>query len=143
MILNNKIIFILSLVIPLSTYAGTHPLKDDQVSRYIWIKRDVNDIRINPLKTTLLRDIPRSAHSISDALIYVLKDTGYSLTENCKKSFDSINLANIHRQIRFLRVCDTLQMIVGEAYQLIIDPVNKKVDFKLKSVFKSWEDPSD
>lgn len=109
-----------------------------QLNRYIWVKPAADTIVLDPLKSTMLTDIPDNIGNIKISLNYALTTTGYKLGDYAKESFKNQQIATVHRHTKFLPVAKVLAMLAGPAYQLLIDPVNRIVDFKLKPSFTSW-----
>lgn len=92
------------------------------------------------LKQTFQVRFPIQVITVGDAVEYLLQTTGYSLVKNKQQypfAFEMLNapLPNVDRSFGPLTIEEGLQTLAGDHFQLIIDPVNRLIAFRLKPQF--------
>lgn len=84
---------------------------------------------------------PQNVQTIGDAMNYLLKFSGYSLIEDNKRSSELKNtlskpLPTVDRDFGPMSLKDGLTTLIGPAFSLVHDPLNRTIDFHLKPEFK-------
>lgn len=79
-----------------------------------------------------------TAKKVKYGLLQLLKGSGWQLADNSSADPHITRLYNqdypdFKRVLRPIKLSDALQYIAGNAWNLVIDPVNKKVSFELKN----------
>lgn len=122
-----------------SSYNGmTEPERIEvmQTGRYSNVKNIASLDQINPLKVVVQTSIPQSATTIRDSVEFLLVRSGYLLADDAVLSAEakillSHTLPQVHRMIGPMTLDQALHTLSGDAFELIVDPVNRKVAFEL------------
>lgn len=84
---------------------------------------------------------PETVTTIGQAMQYLLRFSGYSLvkTKTCElKMLMQKSLPEIDRHFGFMRLRNGLQTLAGEPYQLEVNPVERVINFQLKSSYRHY-----
>lgn len=130
-------IILLSVVFGKTSYAYENVT---QVGRYSTISNKPMHFQIDLLSQTIQVCFTRNIKTVGDAINYLLRFSGYSLIQESKMSSALKNILEkplpiIDHELGPLALSDALQTLVGPAFVLKQDPVNRVVDFKLKSEY--------
>ncbi len=110
------------------------PAGQSQIGRYLTISN------AKPLDMGLSQvvqvKIPNNIQTIGDALSMVLRGTGYQLlayedSDRQIQSLYSLPLPDEDRDLNPMALQDLLSSISGDEYQIIVDPVNRLISFRL------------
>lgn len=124
--------------------ADTHPGSPDetveriQTGRYSYVKNIPPADQLNPLKVVVRTNIPQSVNSVGQTVEFLLARSGYILADAAVLSEEAKALLNlplpaIHRKIGPMTLDKALTTLSGEAFELVVDPVHRKVAFELAS----------
>ena len=80
--------------------------------------------------------------TIGDAVNHLLRYSGYALVESKQQSPDLKNtlrkpLPLVDRDLGPIALKQALELLVGSAFDLTIDPLNRTINFQVKTEFKS------
>lgn len=93
------------------------------------------------LQQTFQVHFPYSVKTIGQAINYLLRFSGYSLVNANQLSTDAnhllqLPLPNVGRTLGPLSLEKGLETLVGDPFQLLVDPVHRQVSFQLKSAYQ-------
>ena len=107
-----------------------------QTGRYSFVQNIPPVDQLNPLKVVIRTRVPQSINSVGQTVEFLLARSGYVwadasvLSEEAKVLLD-LPLPAIHRTIGPMTLDRALNTLSGEAFELIVDPVHRKVAFEL------------
>ncbi len=112
-----------------------------QFGRYLTAINKPTPAQTNLLSQTMQVRFPQNIQTIGDAMNYLLKFSGYSLIDNNKMSSNLKNtlskpLPTVDRDFGPMSLKDGLITLIGPAFSLSHDPLNRTVNFDLKPQFK-------
>lgn len=92
------------------------------------------------LSQTIQIHFPASIQTVGEALSYVLRYSGYGLVAQAKQSSEVKNTLQkpvplINRHLGPLSLKNALLTLMGPAFTLMDDPLNREVNFKVKSAY--------
>lgn len=107
-----------------------------QTGRYSFVQNIPPVDQLNPLKVVIRTRIPQSINSIGQTVEFLLARSGYVLADSSVLSEEAKVLLNlplpaIHRELGPMTLDRALITLSGEAFALVVDPVNRKVTFEL------------
>ena len=113
-----------------------------QTNRYTKIENIVSHAQANPLKVIVNTNLPQSVVSVRDAVQFLLSRSGYVLASDSVLPDEAVTMLGlelpaIQRTIEHVTLDKTLAMLAGDAFDLVIDPIHRKIGFKVKSDIKS------
>lgn len=90
----------------------------------------------SPLQVVIDTSIPRKISTIGGSLEFLLLRSGYQLVEEDQvgkklSAFYQLPLPEVHRKLGPVKLIDALNIITGEAFVPVIDPVHRLVSFEL------------
>ncbi|MEO8964504.1 MAG: hypothetical protein ABI370_07525 [Gammaproteobacteria bacterium] len=114
-----------------------------QISRYLTASNKPKFSQTNLLSQSVQVRFTRNIQTIGEAMNYLLQFSGYSLRpENEMSTAFKITLSKplpiIDRELGPMPLSDSLITLAGPAFHLTEDPVNRIVDFKLKSGYQKY-----
>jgi len=112
-----------------------------QFGRYLTMMNKPTQAQTDLLSQTMQVRFPETVRTIGDAMDYLLKFSGYSLIEDNKRSVYLKNtlskpLPTVDRDFGPMSLKDGLITLIGPAFSLEHDPLNRTINFHLKSGFK-------
>ncbi|MAD89086.1 MAG: hypothetical protein CMK64_05235 [Pseudoalteromonas sp.] len=119
-----------------------------QISPYFETKIAPKPQQLDPLKSVIRVQFPAvSVISVKDAIEYVLDGTGYSIvseqywTEEMRIILEQ-KIAHTQRDLKDtpLKITDAIELVLGEPFIVISDPLRRKVSFVLKDEFRGLVD---
>lgn len=118
-----------------------HQYNSTHVSRYITVENKPKQAQIDLLSQTVQVRFPQKIHTIQEAMEYLLNFSGYSLAANTDRSPElKITLGKplplINRELGAMPLKTALIVLAGSAFELMQDPINREVNFRLKAKFK-------
>jgi len=144
-----KILFVVSLVMGFSHSAlaseveihegqKLDPIEVMQTGRYTQVKNIPPVDQLNPLKVVVKTKIPQSVLTVRESVEFLLVRSGYSLADNDVLSEEAKTLLNhqlpqIHRTIGPMTLDLALQTLSGDSFELVVDPVHRKIAYELSS----------
>lgn len=107
------------------------------IGHYLSLENKPTEAQVNLLSQIIQVRFPQEVQSIGDAIIYMLRYSGYGLIDESKQSPALKNtlkkpLPVIDRNFGPMSLKDALTTLAGPAFILMQDPLNREVDFKLK-----------
>ncbi len=119
-----------------------HPVYADttQVGRYLTAENKPKPAQVDLLSQEFQVRFPSSVQTIGDALEYLLKQSGYSLVPEAKRSAElktalSKPLPAIDRDFGPMKLQDGLSTLAGPVFVLVNDPLNRMISFSLNPKF--------
>jgi type IV pili sensor histidine kinase/response regulator len=117
------------------TYADT-----TQLGRYLTIDNKPKAAQLDLLSQEFQVRFPSSVQTIGDAMEYLLKQSGYSLISEAKRSAElkttlSKPLPAIDRNFGPMKLKDGLSTLAGPVFTLVNDPLNRVVSFEIRKQF--------
>ena len=128
----------ISLCSVLSTGFAASPSKNVMAtSRYFSIENKPSAAQVNLLSQTIQLRFPQKVQTVGDAVNYLLRFSGYSLIPVAQRSIAFNNvllkpLPLVDRDFGPMPLHDGLLTLVGPAFYLVSDPLNRTVDFRVK-----------
>lgn len=128
-------ILALGLSISLSSVASENDKNEfTQLSRYTKINVNSEMQQRNPLKTIVSMKFPPSIKTVGQALSYSLDMSGYTIPNSKGLTKEtrilmSRKLPRIHQEFKFVTMENLLKTLSGNAYTLLIDPIEREVNF--------------
>lgn len=119
-----------------------------QFGRYLTTINKPTQAQTDLLSQTMQVRFPQTVQTIGDAMNYLLKFSGYSLIAEKNRSAELKNtlskpLPTVDRDFGPMSLKDGLITLIGPAFSLAHDPLNRTINFDLKPQFKSdkkiWE----
>ena len=109
-----------------------------QTGRYSHIKNIPPVDQLNPLKVVIKTSIPQSVQTVGGTVEFLLARSGYHLADESVLSDSAVRLLDlslpeVHRKLGPMTLDKALHTLSGEAFQLIVDPVNRIVSYELSS----------
>lgn len=114
-----------------------------QIDRYLTTSNKTQLSQVNLLSQTIHVRFTRNIQTVGDAINYLLQFSGYSLLTEKERSIELNILLKkplpvIDRNLGPISLSDALTTLAGSAYYLTQDPVNRTVDFKLKTAYQKF-----
>ena len=111
-----------------------------QISRYTTISNKPTLSQTNLLSQNIQVRFTRNIYTIGDAINYLLNFSGYSLVSEKKmnealKTTLQKSLPLIDRELGPMSLQDALTTLIGPAFYMTHDPVNRTVNFNLKKEY--------
>jgi conjugative transfer region protein (TIGR03748 family) len=105
-----------------------------RLARYTMAKLEPDQAQQNPLASTISIHLPReSVQTVGDAVRYLLLRTGYRLADGLPNEVAEVlalSLPDVHRQLGPYSVTEALNVLLGAAYALDIDPSRRMVAYR-------------
>lgn len=107
-----------------------------QTGRYSNVKNIAPVDQINPLKVVIQTTIPQAITSVRETIDFLLIRSGYVLADDAVLSDEAKillahKLPQVHRALGPMTLDQALHTLSGDAFELVVDPVNRKVAFEL------------
>ena len=120
------------------SWAQTSPLI--QTGRYLTINNQIPTEQLDLLSPIIQVHFLSDIKTVGDAISDVLRYSGYALVETSQQTRDLQNtlkkpLPFMQRDLGPLSLRQVLTLLIGPAFHLIVDPLNRTVDFQTKSQF--------
>ena len=114
-----------------------------QTGRYLTVSNHPKISQIDLLSQSIQIRFPEKVQTVGDAVNYILRFSGYGLiAENKMDKALEVTLAKplpiIDRELGPMPLKEGLAILVGSAFYLYQDPVNRVVDFKLKPAYQKF-----
>lgn len=121
----------------LSAIAGEN---STQVGRYLTMPNKPTSTQINLLDQIIQIRFPQEISTVGEAMNYILRFSGYSMVSENNMQLEVKNtldkpLPLIDREIGPVKLKDALSVLAGTAFHLSHDPVNRTINFKIKSQY--------
>ena len=132
--MKKPIVIALLIFTALSAHANT----DDTIStgRYSAVPNAPSFEQTNPLRVIIKTKVPQAVKTVEGAITYLLMRSGYSLVNKASmsekaQSLLALDLPQVHRSLGPMTLDVALRALSGNAFELIVDPVNRKISFEL------------
>ena len=139
-----KSIFTRAAIVSCALMVSSNAFASDytQTNRYTKIENVVSHAQANPLKVVVNTDLPQSVVSVRDAMEFLLMRSGYVLASDDVLSEEAISMLRlqlpaIQRRIEHVTLDLSLSMLAGNAFDLVVDPIHRKVAFTVKPEFQA------
>ncbi len=131
--MKNIAIGVISCALAVSAFASPESI---QTGRYTQVKNTASAEQLNPLRVVVKTRIPQSVNTVRETVEFLLLRSGYQLVDDVALSDEGKTLLNhdlpeIHRELGPMTLDHALKVIAGEAFELIVDPVHRKVTYEL------------
>lgn len=88
----------------------------------------------NPLKVIVNTRIPNSVSTVQQAVQFLLVRSGYRLADRSVWTREAEilmyhELPQVHRQLGPITLDKALQTLAGDAFELVVDPINRKITY--------------
>ncbi len=113
-----------------------------QTGRYTSAMVGATTAQVDPLSAIIRTEIPLGTYSVGDAMVYLLRATGYRLAspvaaDPAVGTLYHMPLPQVQRSLGPITVRDALSVLAGPAFAVVIDPVNRLVSFDVKEPYAS------
>ncbi len=115
--------------------SATHP------SPYINVSPVPNVSQQNPLQQQVALQFPETVKNTEQAIAYLLVGSGFTLSDKAQwdeslKALMQTPLAVTQQTLGPLPLQQALLTLAGPAFQLLVDPVHRKIAFRLRPDFQ-------
>ena len=129
-------LYLLSVISPISG-ADNHALR---IHRYLVVEPGVADAQFFPLAHIVTVEFPHDINTIDQAIGQLLTGTGYTVAnagvaDPKVRELLQAPLPDIQRNLGPLTVVDALRALAGPGFELIIDPIHRKISFDIEPSF--------
>lgn len=108
------------------------------IGRYLTVANQATAAQIDPLTQIIQVRFPSSVKTVSDAMGYLLRFSGYHLIMSDQTDeFTKLALPQSDRSLGPITLQDSLLTLAGEPFGLYIDPVHRLLAFRLMPVYSS------
>ncbi len=112
-----------------------------KINRYTSVSLSPEEEKKDLLSQVVDVNIPKQIINLGDGAKYLLQGSGYRLdegsdSENSFFYFYTLPFPDAHRNIKRTRLKDALTILGQDSFQLVIDPVRRKVTYTLKNNFQ-------
>jgi len=133
------LIFALSLI-TLSTVSQAKEFY--KIGRYANVDPVATSEQAQPLSVVVTVSFTDRVHTVGDAITHLLSRSGYRLADANRSDPVLPTLLNqplplIHRHLGPITIENALVTLAGEAWDLVVDPVNRLVSFELLDKYRS------
>ena len=116
---------------------------DTTIGRYLTVEDKPNPSQVDLLAQIIQVRFPQNVQTVGDALNYLLRLSGYGLVPETQQSGAlKITLTKplpfIDRDFGPMTLKDALTTLVGPAFNLAHNPINRTVNFSLKPEFNRF-----
>lgn len=133
---------VMASMMTFNAYADT-----TQVGRYLTVENKPQAAQLDLLSQEFQVRFPASVQTIGDAMTYLLKQSGYRLVPEAKRSTAlkitlSKPLPAIDRDFGPMKLKDGLMTLAGPIFTLVNDPLNRTVNFSLRKEYTAFGSPA-
>ncbi len=110
------------------------------VGRYLTTQAVTTDAQRDPLQSQYQGTFPANVKTVGEAITYLLIYSGYQLSVERNSLLAktlSQPLPQSARTIGPVSIQDALIALMGQPYQLLVDPVHRLVSYQLKPVYQT------
>ncbi|HDS1208470.1 TPA: hypothetical protein QDZ84_003509 [Shewanella algae] len=132
------ILFIIGIVFTMSFSTEAAYVKTD---RYTYIKPGADSVELDPLSVNVQITFPPNVKTVGDAVRFVLLNSGWVLaldesTDSALQLTMGRPLPQVHRKLSLMPLRTALQVLVGNYYSPVEDPIRRIYSFDIKEEFK-------
>ena len=137
-------LFAASLVTAGNVEAGNTPNSEVQVGRYLTVMLQPDQTQVDLLSVIVTRNFPVQTKTVGQAVVSLLDGSGYrllsaDLAEPYRSLLFALPLPEVQRQLGPLTLRQSLVLLTGPAFRLVIDPTYRLVTFELVLPIKTVE----
>ena len=108
-----------------------------KVDRYTSYQAHATIEEINPLLVVTQINFPSDIKTVSDAIEHSLQRSGYQIdwqqSAEAYDIFSVLEMPIVHRKLNLMTLKDAIATLAGEAWQLLVDSVNRKLVIQLRA----------
>jgi len=135
----NKTFLTLSVLAAMSSSALVSA-NETQIGRYTSVSNEASFVQQHLLSTEIKINFPRNVENLHQAFEQLLTNSGYRLSkDNLDIDIDVLYeqpLPDVHRWIGPMSLRESLQTLAGETWELVTNPVDRTVTFKLDKSYR-------
>lgn len=110
------------------------------IGRYLTVENKPKEAQLNLLAQTIQVRFPQTIQTVGEAAHYILRFSGYSLLpddqiSHALKTTLAKPLPAIDRDFGPMSLKEALTTLIGPAFYLKQDPLNRTVDFRVKPLY--------
>ena len=113
-----------------------------QVDRYTGYKTNATLEEINPLLVLTQINFPSAVKTVQEAIDHALQRSGYRVdwrqSAEAYDIFSELYIPAVHRKLNLMTLKDAITTLAGEAWQLLVDSVNRKLVIQLHA-YVPWQ----
>lgn len=135
----------ISLITLLITFNASPVLADSitNIGRYLTVENKPTHVQTDLLSQTIQVRFPQNVQTVGDAIHYILRLSGYSLVSEqhmhaALKNTLTKPLPAVDRDLGPMTLKDALTTLVGPAFYLKQDALNRTIDFHVKSAYQAF-----
>ena len=106
-----------------------------QVDRYTGYKTNAALEEVNPLLVLTQINFPSAVKTVQEAIDHALQRSGYRVdwqqSSEAYNIFSRLDIPAVHKKLNLMTLKDAIATLTGEAWQLIVDSVNRKLIIQL------------
>lgn len=115
-----------------------------QTGRYLTVTAEPSIAQIDFLSGMVQTHFLENTKTIGEAITDVLRYSGYSLVDTKQQGHDLTEtlkktLPLIDRDLGPISLKEALKILIGPAFDLVVDPLHRTINFKLNSKFSILE----
>jgi conjugative transfer region protein (TIGR03748 family) len=113
-----------------------------RISRYATVNPVATSEQSHPLSVVVTLNFTDQVHTVGDAIHHLLSRSGYrladvSVSDPALPVLLDQPLPLIHRRLGPITIENALVTLAGDAWDLVVDPVNRLVSFELLDQYRS------
>lgn len=113
-----------------------------QVDRYTGYKANATAAEVNPLLVITQINFPSHVKTVHDAIEHTLRRSGYRVdwrqSAEARDVFAELEVPIVHRKLSLMTLKDAIATLTGDAWQLLIDTVNRRLIIQLHD-YVPWQ----
>ena len=113
-----------------------------QVDRYTGYKTNATLEEVNPLLVLTQINFPSAIKTVREAIDHALQRSGYRVdwqqSAEAYNIFSKLDIPLVHRKLNLMTLKDAIATLAGEAWQLLVDSVNRKLVIRLHA-YVPWQ----
>ena len=106
-----------------------------QVDRYTGYKTNATLEEVNPLLVLTQINFPSAIKTVREAIDHALQRSGYRVdwqqSAEAYNVFSALDIPVVHRKLNLMTLKNAIATLAGEAWQLLVDSVNRKLVIRL------------
>ena len=116
-----------------------------QVDRYTGYKTNATIEESNPLLVITQINFPSNIKTVHEAIDHALQRSGYRMdwrqSAEAYDIFSELEIPRVHKKLNLMTLKDAVATLAGEAWQLLVDSVNRKLVIQLHN-YVPWHTAS-
>ena len=113
-----------------------------QVDRYTGYKTSAALEEVNPLLVLTQINFPSAIKTVQEAIDHALQRSGYRVdwqqSFEAYSIFSGLDIPVVHRKLNLMTLKDAIATLAGEAWQLLVDSVNRKLVIRMHA-YVPWQ----